>query len=84
MIVYKNIRVITHHSYLICPFRPKQFDRSGKNITVDQHKLPKTVSARHVRFIPSLQHVWNCLKVEVYGFDGKHVIFLTFSMTKKY
>nr|XP_058947610.1 neuropilin-1-like [Pocillopora verrucosa] len=45
------------------------FDRSGKNVTIDQHKLPKTVSARHVRFIPNLQHVWNCLKVEVYGFD---------------
>ncbi|XP_022804932.1 pancreatic secretory granule membrane major glycoprotein GP2-like [Stylophora pistillata] len=46
-----------------------KFDRVGKNVAVDQHKLPTSVSARHVRFIPNLQHDWNCLKVEVYGID---------------
>ena len=34
---------------------------------VDRHKFPITVVARYIRFYPTKQRVWNCLRVEVYG-----------------
>ncbi|KAL9983511.1 hypothetical protein ACROYT_G005695 [Oculina patagonica] len=44
-----------------------EFHRQGDSNTVDQHKLPVSVSARYFRFHPTKQHEWNCLRVELYG-----------------
>ncbi|KAL9954064.1 hypothetical protein ACROYT_G041555 [Oculina patagonica] len=44
-----------------------EFQREGDSDTVDQHKLPMAESARYIRFYPTQQHRWNCLRVEVYG-----------------
>ena len=52
-------------------FYKKEFLRKGSISTVDHHKLPFPVSARSIRFHPVEQHVWNCLRVEVYGIDGE-------------
>ncbi|XP_078381896.1 uncharacterized protein LOC144664624 [Oculina patagonica] len=46
-----------------------EFHRAGNSATVDQHKLPVPASARYIRFHPTKQHVWNCLRVEVYGIN---------------
>ncbi len=45
----------------------QEFHRDGDSNIVDQHKLPVAVSARYIRFHPTQQHEWNCLRVEVYG-----------------
>jgi len=44
-----------------------EFHREGFSHTVDEHKLPEPVSARYIRFHPTRQHAWNCLRVEVYS-----------------
>ncbi|XP_020604386.1 fibrillin-1-like [Orbicella faveolata] len=44
-----------------------EFHRDGNSDTVDTHKLPVAVYARYIRFYPTKQHRWNCLRVEVYG-----------------
>ncbi|XP_078350751.1 lactadherin-like [Oculina patagonica] len=46
-----------------------EFHREGDSDTVDQHKLPVAVSAKYIRFHPTQQHKWNCLRVEVYDSD---------------
>jgi len=43
------------------------FHRQGKGATIDQHKLPITVSAKYIRFHPTNRHKWNCLRVEAYS-----------------
>ncbi|XP_078346829.1 lactadherin-like [Oculina patagonica] len=43
-----------------------EFNRQGNSNTVDEHKLPVPISARYVRFYPTKQHNWNCLRVELY------------------
>ena len=49
----------------------KEFHRKGDSYTVDEHKLPVSVSARYIRFNPTKRHNWNCLRVEVYSADSK-------------
>ncbi|XP_078352302.1 uncharacterized protein LOC144636995 [Oculina patagonica] len=48
-----------------------EFHRQGDSNTIDQHKFPVLVPARYIRFHPTKQHQWNCLRVEVYGMDGQ-------------
>ena len=54
----------------------QEFHREGDSDTVDRHKLPVAVSARYIRFHPTQQHNWNCLRVEVYGTIGELVSLL--------
>ena len=49
----------------------KEFHRQGDSTTVDRHKLPVSVSARYIRFHPTKQQGWNCLRVEVYGIESE-------------
>ncbi|KAL9952074.1 hypothetical protein ACROYT_G039278 [Oculina patagonica] len=49
-----------------------EFHRKGSSLTVDRHELPVSVQARYVRFHPTNRHVWNCLRVEVYGTKTYH------------
>ncbi len=49
----------------------KEFHRYEDSTTVDRHKLEVPVSVRYVRFHPTQQHGWNCLRVEVYSVDSK-------------
>lgn len=49
----------------------QEFNRKGGSKTVDQHKLPVSVSARHIRFHPTRRNKWNCLRVEIYGVASK-------------
>lgn len=44
-----------------------EFHRSNESHTVDRHILPLPVLASYIRFHPTNQHKWNCLRVEVYG-----------------
>ncbi|XP_078371407.1 uncharacterized protein LOC144655059 [Oculina patagonica] len=46
-----------------------EFHRYEDSTTVDRHKLEVPVSVRYVRFHPTQQHGWNCLRVEVYSVD---------------
>ncbi|XP_078351549.1 uncharacterized protein LOC144636260 [Oculina patagonica] len=46
-----------------------EFHREGDSFTVDRHKLPVPVSARYIRFHPTQQQGWNCLRVEVYSIE---------------
>ncbi|XP_078351548.1 uncharacterized protein LOC144636259 [Oculina patagonica] len=46
-----------------------EFQRKGDSTTVDRHKLPVPVSARYIRFRPTRQQGWNCLRVEVYSIE---------------
>ncbi|KAL9959813.1 hypothetical protein ACROYT_G033169 [Oculina patagonica] len=46
-----------------------EFHREGENTIVDRHKLPVPVSARYIRFNPTKQEDWNCLRVEVYSIN---------------
>ncbi|XP_020603386.1 coagulation factor V-like [Orbicella faveolata] len=50
-----------------------EFNRKGGSKTVDQHKLPVSVSARYIRFHPTKRNKWNCLRVEIYGVSSKPV-----------
>lgn len=43
------------------------FHRSNGGSTVDHHILLVPVLANYIRFHPTKQHNWNCLRVEVYG-----------------
>lgn len=36
-------------------------------MNIDEHRLSLPVSARFVRFRPTNQYEWNCLRVELYG-----------------
>lgn len=47
-----------------------EFHRTGvtRSLTITTHKLPVTISARYLRFSPTNQNNWNCLRVEVYGY----------------
>ena len=59
----------TFVAYLTDYFREsfwQEFHREGRSDTVDKHKLPVAVYARYIRFHPTQQHKWNCLRVEVY------------------
>ncbi|XP_078382904.1 lactadherin-like isoform X1 [Oculina patagonica] len=49
-----------------------EFHRQGDSNTVVQHRLPLSVYARYVRFHPTKQHNWNCLRVEVYIVPPTH------------
>ena len=44
----------------------QEFHRKNDSDTVDKQKLPVAVYARYIRFHPTQQHKWNCLRVEVY------------------
>ena len=57
----------------------KEFHREGNGTTVDRHKLPVPVSARYIRFHPTQQNGWNCLRVEVYSIESKLSVFLSSS-----
>ncbi|XP_068697703.1 uncharacterized protein [Montipora foliosa] len=35
--------------------------------TITTHKLPVAISARYVRFVPTKQYNWNCLRMEING-----------------
>ena len=39
--------------------------KSSSPITT--HKLPVTIPARYVRFVPTKQYNWNCLRMEING-----------------
>lgn len=45
----------------------KVFRRHGNSTTIDKHHLTVPVQARYIRFHPTDRHIWNCLRVEVYG-----------------
>ena len=49
----------------------KEFHRQGNSSIVDQHRLPVPVATRYIRFHPTQQHIWNCLRVEVYSIESK-------------
>ncbi len=64
----------------VCAICLKEFHREGNGTRVDYHKLPVPVSARYIRFNPTKQHEWNCLRVEVYNNSkGKLSPFLLYS-----
>ncbi|KAL9988974.1 hypothetical protein ACROYT_G003473 [Oculina patagonica] len=44
-----------------------EFHRKGDSFTVNKHMFPLLLSARYIRFHPTKQHNFNCLRVEVYG-----------------
>ncbi|KAL9953934.1 hypothetical protein ACROYT_G041410 [Oculina patagonica] len=46
-----------------------EFQREGGSTTVDRHKLVVPISARYIRFHPTQQQGWNCLRVEVYSIE---------------
>ncbi|KAL9953469.1 hypothetical protein ACROYT_G040891 [Oculina patagonica] len=46
-----------------------EFHRKGDSNTIDQHNFPVPEPARYIRFHPTKQHRWNCLRVEVYGME---------------
>ena len=48
----------------------KEFHRESSGITVQRHKLPVPMLTRYIRFHPTHQRNWNCLRVEVYGTTG--------------
>ncbi|XP_078380198.1 lactadherin-like [Oculina patagonica] len=54
-----------------------EFHREGGANTVDHHGFPSPVFARFIRFHPTGQHDWNCLKVEVYGTQSDGCVTLT-------
>ncbi|XP_078381057.1 uncharacterized protein LOC144663858 [Oculina patagonica] len=54
-----------------------EFQRKGDAETVDHHGFPSPVFARFIRFHPTGQHGWNCLKVEVYGTESDGCVSLT-------
>ncbi|XP_078373694.1 lactadherin-like isoform X1 [Oculina patagonica] len=43
-----------------------EFNREVDSNTVDHHMFPTPVSARYIRFHPTKQYNWNCLRVELY------------------
>ncbi|KAL9968218.1 hypothetical protein ACROYT_G026567 [Oculina patagonica] len=47
-----------------------EFHRQGGSNTVEKHRLSVPMSARYVRFHPTKQHNWNCLRVELYSASG--------------
>ena len=56
--------------YTIYTLLFKEFHRNGESETTDHHKLPMIVPARYVRFHPTKQYAWNCLRVEIYSDEG--------------
>ncbi|XP_073250494.1 lactadherin-like [Porites lutea] len=44
-----------------------EFHRNGGKNTVDEHLLPSPLSTRYIRFYPTDQVSWNCLRVELYS-----------------
>ncbi|KAL9956906.1 hypothetical protein ACROYT_G038461 [Oculina patagonica] len=49
----------------------------GDAEAVDHHGFPSPVFAKYIRFHPTGQHGWNCLKVEVYGTESDGCVTLT-------
>ena len=47
----------------------QEFHRAGviSSSTITTYKFPVALSARYLRFTPTKQNNWNCLRVEVYG-----------------
>jgi len=47
-----------------------EFHRTGvtTSSTITTQKLPVPVTARYLRFSPTKQHNWNCLRVELFGY----------------
>ena len=45
----------------------KVFTRTGNSSVTDYHELPVPVSAKFIKFHPISQHIWNCLRVEIYS-----------------
>ena len=45
----------------------KKFQRQGANHSLYRHMLPVPVPARYVRFHPTQQYNWNCMRVEMYS-----------------
>lgn len=45
----------------------KEFNRQGGDQAVDRHTLFVPVPARYIRFHPTKQYSWNCMRAEVYA-----------------
>ena len=52
----------------MCVFSLKEFHRDSISANeISRQMLPVQVSMRYIRFHPTQQRNWNCLRVEVYG-----------------
>lgn len=65
--MYWNFKEFPHDHYFYFNLSWKVFTRFGNSSITDYHQLPVPVSAKFIAFHPTSQHIWNCLRVEIYS-----------------